>query len=163
MDRRPVTAWRGHVMSAFTVRYDTVDLCAVQMSYREAVARAAPTVWYFTDVRRPATCPAISFRAGALAFRNDVPDAEIDLFDTALFALETDGSQAGLPLHRDLFSAGHRPSISPVVWRSSSSLQPTTRQHRRAAACDGAQGTATSFSGIMRKSRASAQVSLAPV
>jgi pimeloyl-ACP methyl ester carboxylesterase len=31
--------------------------------------------------------------AGALAFRNDVPDAEVHLFDTGHFALETHGAE----------------------------------------------------------------------
>jgi hypothetical protein len=33
--------------------------------------------------------------AGAYAFRKDVPDAEVHLFDTGHFALETDGPEIG--------------------------------------------------------------------
>lgn len=44
--------------------------------------------------------------AGAHAFRNDVPDAEIHLFDTGHFALETDGPEIATLIRAFLSSSG---------------------------------------------------------
>jgi pimeloyl-ACP methyl ester carboxylesterase len=46
--------------------------------------------------------------AGAIAFRKDVPDAEIHLFETGHFALETDGPQIGILILDFLARANRR-------------------------------------------------------